>query len=293
MSQKSDNLSLNPHSTAIPCSKYSYEQLAEIYNQGRVDYIVPMPMNAKRMLEYVNAYDIDMNLSLIAVDLEDKLPNGICMTGIRQDRGWITRLGVIPERRRRKTGEFLMREIMNLTKSRGISQLQLEVIRGNEPARQLFEKLGFEPIRDLVVLRRPPSKLPLELIPTVDISYEIIEDTKKIIKYLEERDDVPSWIEETSSLVNSGNMRLIHAQHPNGEVGWIAFQRTPFQLTHFVFSPHASNIFLKTLLAIVHHIYPLQDTKIENIPLNHPAYDSFQTLGYIEAFQRIEMVLSL
>lgn len=31
----------------IPTSQFTIEQLTAIYNQTRVDYLVPMPMNAK------------------------------------------------------------------------------------------------------------------------------------------------------------------------------------------------------------------------------------------------------
>ena len=37
----------------IPASEFSIEQLAAIYNQTRVDYMVPMPMNAARLADYV------------------------------------------------------------------------------------------------------------------------------------------------------------------------------------------------------------------------------------------------
>ena len=66
-----------PPQLAVPCSAYDYVALAEIYNQGRVDYIVPMPMNARRLEEYVRAYDVDLAASLVAVDGVDNLPNGL------------------------------------------------------------------------------------------------------------------------------------------------------------------------------------------------------------------------
>jgi hypothetical protein len=50
---------------------------------------------------------------------------------------------------------------------------------------------------------------------------------------------------------------------------------------------------MQALIAAVHQKYPLQDTKIENVPRDHPTWAVFQELGYIESFSRIEMLLDL
>ena len=75
----------------LPASAFTYEELTAAYNHTRVDYIVPMPMNAARLREYVETYDIDMNASVVAVDGTEIL--GLSMLGLRADRAWITRLG--------------------------------------------------------------------------------------------------------------------------------------------------------------------------------------------------------
>ena len=50
----------------IPASQFTIEQLAAIYNQTRVDYMVPMPMNAARLAEYIATYDVKLEHSLVA-----------------------------------------------------------------------------------------------------------------------------------------------------------------------------------------------------------------------------------
>src|ERR1051326_8900364 len=86
----------------IPASHFTIEQLTAIYNQTRVDYLVPMPMNAARLLEYIQTYDIDLEHSLVALQHDQLL--GVAMLGVRNDRAWITRLGVIPTTRRTGVG---------------------------------------------------------------------------------------------------------------------------------------------------------------------------------------------
>lgn len=290
LQEKQAKFSGNQFHQAVSAKDYDYKELADIYNQARVDYIVPMPMNAKRMKEYCEAYDIGLGASLIAKDREDGEVNGICMLGIRDNRTWITRLGVIPHRRRRRSGQFLMRAEIDESLRLDKEIMQLEVIKGNEPAHRLFTKLGFEETRELLVIRRAPSKLDPSLIPQMTVQ-EIPDD--EIFTYLEGRASDAAWTEETSSLRNAGKINGLLVTLPDGETAWIVFQRSMFQLAHFVLAPDVSTHMMHALIAAVHQKYPLQDTKIENVPLEHPTWPVFQHFGYIIAFARIEMLLDL
>ena len=35
----------------IPADRFTVQELVDLYNQTRVDYLVPMPMNAERLAE--------------------------------------------------------------------------------------------------------------------------------------------------------------------------------------------------------------------------------------------------
>ena len=275
---------------AVPTSRYDFTQLADIYNRAREDYIVPMPMNAKRMQEYVAAYDISLDSSFVAIAKEDEEVDGICMLGLRDERSWITRLGVIPTRRRRRAGEFLMLEEMEESRRLGKKYMQLEVIKGNDPAHALFLKLGFKPTRELLVIRRAPSPLNPDLIPEMDI--EPIDD-ESIFTILEEREAGAAWTEETRSLRNAGNMKGLRVTLKSEETAWIIFQRSAFQLSHFVMSANCSPEMRAALIAAVHNLHPLQDTKIENLASLHPSWPVFKRFGYMIAFERIEMIAEL
>lgn len=279
----------SPHK-AVPTSHYNFTELADIYSRAREDYIVPMPMNARRMEDYVVAYDIDLDASFVAVDTQDGEVNGICMLGARDDRTWITRLGVIPARRRRKSGLFLMDSEIAESRRIGKNFVQLEVIKGNDPAHRLFNRLGFEVTRELLVIRRPPGAVDPSLIPEMNI--EPIED-EAVFHLLKNREAGAAWTEETSSLRNAGNMRGLCVTLPDGEDGWIVFQKSAFQLGHFVFAPDISLAMMRALLAAVHTTFNMQDTKIENVPVLHPTWQVFQEYGYGISFGRIEMVLAL
>jgi [ribosomal protein S18]-alanine N-acetyltransferase len=62
----------------------------------------------------------------------------------------ITNLAVHPAFRRRKIGERLLFALLRLARRLGAARATLEVRAGNEPARKLYEKYGFQ----LIAIRR-------------------------------------------------------------------------------------------------------------------------------------------
>ena len=82
----------------IPADRFTIQELTDLYNQTRVDYLVPMPMSADRLSEYIHDFDVDLKLSCVARDTDGQVL-GLSMLGVRKDIAWITRLGVIPTTR--------------------------------------------------------------------------------------------------------------------------------------------------------------------------------------------------
>ncbi len=270
----------------VPASAYSFEELADIYNRTRVDYIVPMPMNSKRMAEYVHLYDVDLGLSLVSLDT-DRSPTGLIMIGVRNDHAWITRLGILPEKRRNRLGQDLMETSINRLRENGIRRVQLEVIKGNAPAHQLFLKLGFVECRELLVIRRPPRPVTTALLPEGATVSPL--ESSAIMKCLETRETHIAWTEETASLTNISALKGFCIDLPSGETGWLIYQFSTFELTHIVLSPGASTTMMDALICQLHKQHPMHDTKIENIPREHSAWQVFQKFDYLEVFSRIEM----
>ncbi len=54
-------------------------------------------------------------------------------------------LYVSPEHRRQGIGSALMQQVENWAKERGDRQIGLQVFHHNQPARRLYEKLGYQP----------------------------------------------------------------------------------------------------------------------------------------------------
>jgi len=278
-----------PPCTLVPASHYTVAELTEAYNQTRVDYIVPMPMNVARLQAYIDHYDVDLTRSVVALDGEQML--GLAMLGVRPGRTWITRLGVLPNRRGRGTGEAMMRYLLQQSRDLGSHHVILEVIKNNVPAHRLFRKLGFHETRELLILRRPPGMPQGEVPP-----YEALHrDEEASLALLRQRRSVPSWLDDYPSLRNAGGLACIQVELQDGGRGWLVYQVTVFQLARLVLQTERGDAtqVTRALLHALHTHYPALDTKTENLPADDPHLQGMLDMGYVEVFRRIEMHLSL
>ncbi len=273
----------------FPATRYTYDELVAAYNQTRVDYIVPMPMNAQRLARYVHNYSVALEHSVVAVDNGDIL--GLSMLGVRGAHTWITRLGVLPAKRKRGTGQILMEAHLARSQQLGAQDIWLEVIKDNTPAQTLFCKLGFEETRELLVLRRPPNAA---LPPAPEYTVTFL-DCQEALTLLAQRRDAPNWLNQTPSLLNAGNLEALRVELADGSWGWVAFEHVLYQLGRLVIHPETGDFeaVIHALLHALHTRHPSHDTRYENLPISDPRWPMLQTCGYLVSFRRIEMRLDL
>lgn len=126
----------------LSANRFTIQELTDLYNQTRVDYLIPMPMSAERLGEYVHDFDVDLNHSCVARSADGQVL-GLSMLGVRNQIAWITRLGVLPSTRRTGAGSALMDCMLQNAERLGAKETHLEVIKNNEPAYKLFLKKGF------------------------------------------------------------------------------------------------------------------------------------------------------
>jgi len=270
----------------IPASQFTIEQLTDIYNRTRVDYMVPMPMNAARLAEYVANYDVRLENSIVAASQDGELL-GVIMLGVRHERAWITRLGVVPNTRRGGIGKALMQGLIDEASKLSIDFCMLEVIKNNTPAHQLFLKFGFHEVGELLVLRRSPLNRQLD---PVVADAERLERADALVLVGHDRGTQP-WTNQSESLFNANEVSGLRLTLADGSRGWLVYQRQKFLLTRFAYKTEAGDPakVAHALLSHLHHQYPRLDTQVENIQVNDPHLPGFQEMGYIESFRRIEM----
>lgn len=267
-----------------PASAFSIEQLTAAYNQTRVDYLVPMPMNAARLAEYIRWYDVDLDRSVVATEGEEIL--GLGMLGVRCSRAWATRLGVLPSTRRRGIGEHLTRALLTHADQLGIDLTILEVIKNNQPAHALFRKLGFREVRELFVLLRPPG--PPADVPPAEVCWLERADGLTLLQL---RPEPQAWTNQIESFQNAQQVSGLVLTLPGGERGWLVFQWQKFIIQRLALMTELGDprVVGSALLAHLYRRYPLVDSHVENIPLDDAHLPAFYAAGFVESFRRIEM----
>ena len=269
----------------IPASHFTLAQVTSIYNQTRVDYMVPMPMNEARLAEYITTYNVDLAHSLVA--MQDGQLLGVAMLGLREGRAWLTRLGVIPNTRRTGVGLALCEGLLERAENLGVRFQMLEVIKNNIPAHALFRKLGFYEAGELLVLRRSPIIPPPD---PVVADAQRLDRTEALDLVRQDRGTQP-WTNQSESLSNAYEVSGLRLTLVDGSMGWLVYQRQRFLLTRFAFKTQTGNPvnIARAFLSHLHHQYPRLDTHIENIQVNDLHLPAFYEAGYVESFRRIEM----
>jgi len=273
----------------ISADHFTIQELTELYNQTRVDYLVPMPMNPDRLNEYVNDFDVDLHQSCIARDMDGQIL-GLSMLGFRNQTAWITRLGVLPSTRRTGAGSALMDCMLENAEKIGAKKTDLEVIKNNEPAYKLFLKKGFIETGIYLVMRHAPR--PIKEQPQGAATWL---DFSKSLEKLETYPEHLTWINAIESMRNSPNTEGLYLQLPDGSSGWLVYRNTKFTLrstfSHLIMYTEQGNpqkVGMQ-LLSHLHTHYPHHDTYAENIHENDPHLPAFHAFGYFTNFSRIEM----
>ncbi len=269
----------------LSADQFTFEQLVQAYNQTRVDYLIPMPMDLPRFRAYVRHYDIDLARSRVAVMKNDII--GLGLLGIRPERAWITRLGVMPWARRQGIGNHLMEALLEQARLAGVIRVRTEVIAGNVRGESLCRKSGFQLERELRVLRRPPQPVShdgafctLRFLPAVGA-----------LDLLKRRQNRPVWVDEFDSLKNAGYLAGLVVEMSDGAWGWLVYQNTLFQLSHLILQTEVGNpqTVGSVLLYWLHRQHPLLDTRLDNLEVGDPHEGVFEAVGYFDAFRKFEM----
>jgi len=273
----------------IPADRFTIQELTDLYNQTRVDYMVPMPMSVDRLSEYVHDFNVDLQQSCVARDTDGQVL-GLSMLGVRKNIAWITRLGVLPSTRRTGTGSELMDSMLKNADRLGMNETHLEVIKNNQPAYKLFLKKGFIETDTYLVMRHAPRPLTNAL--QGEITWLAFD---KAMEKLETYPKHLTWINAIDSMRNSPNTEGLHINLPDGSSGWLVYRNTKFTLrstlSHLIIHTEEGNPqeVGTQLLSHLHTHYAHHDTYAENIHENDPHLSAFQALGYFTNFSRIEM----
>lgn len=269
----------------ISAAQFTIQELTDLYNQTRVDYLVPMPMSPDRLAEYIRDFDVDLSCSCVA-RVAGNQALGLSMLAVRRERTWITRLGVLPVSRRSGAGDAMMDFMLEKTEASNLKEIHLEVIKNNEPAHKLFLKKGFHDTDEYLVMRRAPHSISEPLVG--DIKWL---DRDEVLQTLQTYPNHLTWINTTESMENSSDVNGMRIQLPDGGRGWLVYRVQKFFLSHLVMHTEQGNP-VEVGIQLLSHLYtryPRMDTYAENILESDPHLPAFRSFAFFENFSRIEM----
>jgi ribosomal protein S18 acetylase RimI-like enzyme len=128
---------------------FDADELALVFTAGYQGYWVPIELDGPGFTAMGEIVDADLGLSRVAT--VEGGPAGIVLFARRGTEGWIGGMGVVARLRRRGIGEAMLTAALDAARAAGIERVTLEVLEQNIPARALYERLGFEHVRDLEV----------------------------------------------------------------------------------------------------------------------------------------------
>lgn len=135
--------------TLVSADALSRSRLVDLFNAGYEGYAVPVQVDTATLAFMVDALDVDLRRSRVAVRAEE--PIGLALLGVRGRAGWVGGMGVVQAERRAGLGRRLMEAIIDEARAAGVEELGLEVLEPNLPAIRLYEQLGFRRTRLLEV----------------------------------------------------------------------------------------------------------------------------------------------
>jgi ribosomal protein S18 acetylase RimI-like enzyme len=183
-----------------PAARFSYAELAEIFNAAYEGYFAPVALDEATFRLTSRLWDDDLEASRVA--LVDGKPAGICKLAIRGERGWIAGVGVAAPHRGQGVGEALMREVLDVARSRRLREVWLEVMVQNEPAIRLYEKLGFRHERELEVWTLEPLVLKQHKVrsPTLEDAQARIARERRVREPWQRADETVANLENVQAL---------------------------------------------------------------------------------------------
>ncbi len=134
----------------VPADTLEPAALTELFNEAYSDYVVPLQLDPAALEFMLAITEVDLAASRVALD-DGGEPAAFAFLAQRGDEAWIGGMGTVPACRRQGLGESALVAVLGEARDRGASTVRLEVVEENSAARRLYEKLGFERIRDLVV----------------------------------------------------------------------------------------------------------------------------------------------
>ena len=278
-----------------PASSVDLIDLIEAINLAYSDYFVPLKFTEDYFKIFVDREALDLGAGVVA--LRDGQIIGSCMLGIRENKGWVGGMGIIPAYRRHGIGRAIINYLIAQGRERNLTQLELEVITQNTPAVKLYEDVGFERTRTLLIFDRPATLVT----PTDGYMVRKAEFDTVLRRFDDFHDEPNPWQRAKETLAKYENAItgrvVMHVDDPNRIIGyglgWFTNERIQFMDAAFDPNYPARTEAVTALFTHLLHDHPQASSGMINVSENDIMVLPLQELGYKQSMRQYEMRLEL
>lgn len=167
---------------------------AEVLNAAFGDHPVRLEVTPSQLERMDFIYDVALKRSVIA--RVAGVPCGMGLLSVRGRQGWISAVGVIPEKRGLGIARDMMAYLCQQARMARLERLTLEVVAGNLRAKSLYDALGFTVRRRLFSWR-------LAADPTVSgtrAALDVLEPEVALQHFDRWHDEPPPWQHAAATL---------------------------------------------------------------------------------------------
>ncbi len=277
----------------LPADQVDFGLFVAAFNLAYDDYFVRVVMSEHSFAGLIARDEIVLSHSVVAIDNQQVI--GMALLAKRGSLGWIGGVGVIPSYRRQGIARQMMNVLIDEARQLKLDKITLEVIEKNQHAIHLYESLGFQIQRRLLVLERDESPI----ISTNSYPIEYVLPSQALI-YYDDFHDIPNpWqrsYQALSQLAQEGWVILAPDEdwHVLGycltQVGFSQIQIIDLAIT--LEHPNRSEL-TKALLSHIHQEFEGYGALLVNHPAEHPSTVALLELDYHETLAQFEMMLVL
>ncbi len=276
-------------------TEFDFPALYECFCEAFSDYQISMELSKVDFLERMNRIGYSPRLSGGAYE-EEKMV-GFIITGFGNFEGEPTAYnggtGVIPNFRKQKIAERLYEFLIAEYRKEGVKLALLEVISGNEPAIELYNKLGFKISRTLSCfslsdeLENRKCKLPIR------ISKIDLPDWKTYQKFYS---GWICWQNQADSVTrNLRNEIVLEVYLKTKTIGFATFNPTSGKISQIAVSEnHRNSLVAHNLLRAIQKMSHTKRVGMLNVDeANKSAIRFFEQAGFAVFIRQYEMKLVL
>ncbi|NDJ54299.1 MAG: GNAT family N-acetyltransferase [Chloroflexi bacterium] len=269
----------------------SQSAVIQAINAAYADYYIPLSLTDHAYQTIIERETVDLTRSVVAIFRGQVI--GTCLLGVRDNRGWVGGVGVIPRYQGKGVARSMMKHLIESARQDGLTSLQLEVVEENNRARNLYESLGFDYTYRLHGLVASSNHLHLNGSgPTScyepDVA-SLIDEMQPLV-----RTHRP-WQREESALryvqQNAHGLALRH-QEKDRLLSACVYQSDGYQVG-FVDCVAANALSAVDLLASVVRQHPDARYSYLNVSDNDPFLPILQQVGFQPYIFQLEMLLNL